>query len=287
MVSRGELFAECRRLIAQRDDETADFDTTCIFQDMLGEKFPMFAPKEPVPDDKAAEIRTLAQRRSEGYPLQYLLGQWEFWGCNFKVGEGVLIPRPDTETLVEQVLDICRREKLTAPKIADLCSGSGCIAVALKKEIPQAEVYAVELSDKALAYLRQNTELNDCGDIHIIKGDVLDHETVSAVTGLDILVSNPPYLTSQDMSELMTEVRFEPENALFGGEDGLDFYRSMTELWKPSIKDGGYIAYEYGMGQHDDVKAILEENGFTDVVFRCDGGGIIRTAAARNIIKNG
>ena len=286
MVSRGELFAECRELIAQRDEDTAEFDTTCIFQDLLGDKFPMFAPKEHVPDDKAAEIRTLAQRRSEGYPLQYLLGQWEFWGCNFKVGEGVLIPRPDTETLVEQVLDICRREHLTAPKIADLCSGSGCIAVALKKELRQADVWAVELSDKALGYLRQNTELNSCGDIHIIKGDVLDHGTARAVMGLDILVSNPPYLTSQDMSELQTEVRHEPANALFGGEDGLGFYRAMTELWKTSIKDGGYIAYEYGMGQHDAVKAILEKNGFTDVELRKDGGGIIRTAAAKNIIRS-
>ena len=279
MVSRKELFAQCRALIAERDEDTADFDTNCIFQDLLGEKNPLFAPQLPVPDEKAQEILSLAQRRSEGYPLQYLLGQWEFWGCNFKVGEGVLIPRPDTETLVEQVLDICRREGLTKPKIADLCSGSGCIAAALKKELPQAEVYTVELSDKALPYLRQNIELNGL-DIHIIEGDVLDSGMAQQLTELDILVSNPPYLTAQDMSELMTEVRYEPESALFGGEDGLDFYRAMTKLWKSSIKAGGFIAYEFGMGQHDAVKAILEENGFTEVEFRRDGGAIIRTAAA-------
>jgi len=282
VVSRGELFAECRRLIALRDEDTADFDTTCIFQDLLGDKNPMFLPKESVPDEKAAEIRSLAKRRSEGYPLQYLLGQWEFWGCNFKVGEGVLIPRPDTETLVEQVLDICRREMLKAPKIADLCSGSGCIAVALKKELPDADIYAVELSDKALGYLKQNIAANGCGDIHIIKGDVLKSETARSLNGLDILVSNPPYLTSQDMNELMTEVRYEPSSALFGGEDGLDFYRVMTELWKMSVKEGGFIAYEFGMGQHEDVKVLLEKNGFTDVELRKDGGGIIRTAAAVN-----
>lgn len=279
MVSRKELFARCRALIAERDEDTADFDTNCIFQDLLGEKNPMFAPQLHVPDDKAQEIISLAQRRSEGYPLQYLLGQWEFWGCNFKVGEGVLIPRPDTETLVEQVLDICRREGLTKPKIADLCSGSGCIAAALKKELPQADVYAVELSDRALPYLRQNIELNGL-DIHVIEGDVLDSSMAQQLTELDILVSNPPYLTAQDMSELMTEVRYEPESALFGGEDGLDFYRAMTKLWKSSVKPGGYIAYEFGMGQHDAVKAILEANGFTDVELRRDGGGIIRTAAA-------
>ena len=281
MVSRKELFASCRELIAQRDEETADFDTNCILQDLLGDRNPMFAPQLPVPDDKAQEILSLAQRRSEGYPLQYLLGQWEFWGCNFKIGEGVLIPRPDTETLVEQVLDICRREKMTTPKIADLCSGSGCIAAALKKELPNADIYAVELSDKALPYLRQNMELNGC-DVNIIHGDVLDSSIAEQLTELDILVSNPPYLTAQDMRELQTEVQHEPATALFGGEDGLDFYRAMTKLWKSSIKLGGFIAYEFGMGQHDAVKAILEENGFTDVELRRDGGGIIRTAAAVN-----
>ena len=280
MVIRGELFAQCRGLIALRDEESADFDTTCIFQDILGEKFPMFSPKEPVPDNKAAEILSLARQRSEGYPLQYLLGQWEFWGCNFRIGEGVLIPRPDTETLVEHVLGICHRKGLKKPKIADLCSGSGCIAVALKKEIPEAEVYAVELSEKALYYLRQNTELNDCGDIRIISGDVLKSETARRISELDILVSNPPYLTTQDMNELMTEVRYEPESALFGGEDGLDFYRAITELWRASVKDGGYIAYELGLGQHEAVKAILETNGFGDVELQRDGAGIIRTVAA-------
>lgn len=280
MVSRRELFAQCRELIAKRDEETADFDTNCIFQDLLGDKNPMFLPKEPVPDEKAEEILALAKRRCEGYPLQYLLGQWEFWGCEFKIGEGVLIPRPDTETLVEQVLDICRREKLPSPKIADLCSGSGCIAVALKKELPQADVYAVELSDKALEYLRHNTAANGCGDIHIIKGDVLKKEAALSLTGLDILVSNPPYLTAQDMRELQTEVTFEPASALFGGDDGLDFYRAMTEIWKSSINKGGYIAYEFGMGQHEQVKSILEQEGFTNVELRQDGGGIIRTAAA-------
>ena len=122
-------------------------------------------------------------------------------------------------------------------------------------------------------------ELNGC-DVNIIHGDVLDSSIAEQLTELDILVSNPPYLTAQDMRELQTEVQHEPATALFGGEDGLDFYRAMTKLWKSSIKSGGFIAYEFGMGQHDAVKAILEENGFTDVELRRDGGGIIRTAAA-------
>ena len=100
---------------------------------------------------------------------------------------------------------------------------------------------------------------------------------------LDVLVCNPPYLTARDMSELESEVRYEPGSALFGGEDGLDFYRRLTSLWRTSIKNGGYIAYEFGMGQHDAVKDILEKNGFADTELRRDAGGIIRTAAAKKI----
>jgi release factor glutamine methyltransferase len=241
---------------------------------------------EAVSQENEKTIREYVKKRSEGYPLQYILGKWEFYGYNFRISPDVLIPRPDTEVLVENVLELCRKEGKSSPVIYDLCSGSGCIAVALKKELPEADVYAVELSEKALAYLRQNTQLNGCGDIHIIQGDVLKRETARSLMGLDILVSNPPYLTSKDMSELMTEVTYEPAEALFGGEDGLGFYRALTQLWKISVKEGGFIAYEFGMGQHEDVKRILEENSFTDVELRQDGGGIIRTATARNIIVN-
>lgn len=280
-MKRAELFEQCRSILEKNEADSARFDTLCIFQDVLGEKNPMFAPQESVDGDTAEKILSLAKRRAEGYPLQYLLGQWEFWGCTFKVGEGVLIPRPDTETLVEQVLDICRINGLTSPVIADLCSGSGCIACALKKELPDARIHAVELSQKALFYLRENMRQNGCDDIHIIEGDVLSRKTAEELTELDIIVSNPPYLTDTDMQELSLEVRHEPEMALHGGSDGLDFYRAMTELWYPSLKKGGFIAYEFGMGQHDQVKEILEKNSFYDTELRRDGAGIIRTAAAR------
>lgn len=281
MVSRAELFEQCRSIVEKNEADSARFDTLCIFQDVLGEKNPMFAPQESVDSSAAEKILSLAKRRSEGYPLQYLLGEWEFWGCTFKVGEGVLIPRPDTETLVEQVLDICRSNGLASPKIADLCSGSGCIAATLQKELPQAEIYAAELSQKALCYLRQNMELNGCGNVHIIEGDVLSRNTAESLTELDIIVSNPPYLTDEDMRDLSSEVAHEPEMALYGGSDGLDFYRAMTELWYPSLKKGGFIAYEFGMGQHEQVAEILEKNSFYDIQLRRDGAGIIRTAAAR------
>lgn len=282
MVSRTALFEECKAALERCGNPDARFDTLCVFQDMLNEVQPLFHPSEVVDNRTENKIRELIKKRCAGYPLQYLLGQWEFFGCPVKVGEGVLIPRPDTETLVEQILDICRENRMASPRIADLCSGSGCIAIALKKHIPLADVYAAELSERAVGYLRQNAELNGT-DIHIIQGDVLNEDFCRSFEELDIIVSNPPYLTAEEMSTLQKEVSYEPESALYGGTDGLDFYRRMTYLWKDSLISGGWLAYEFGMGQHDAVKEILENNSFADIDLRTDGGGIIRTAAGRKI----
>ena len=279
MVSRKALFDECMEILDSAGIDTARFDTMCIFQDMLGDQNPLFLPQEAVPEEAEKRIRELISLRSSGQPLQYLLGQWEFYGYPIKVGEGVLIPRPDTETLVDQVLDICRENGLTSPKIADLCSGSGCIAIALKKQLPEAEVTAVEVSEKALGYLRENIRLNNA-DINVIPGDVLKKETQQLLSGLDMIVSNPPYLTAEEMRSLQTEVTYEPALALFGGDDGLGFYRAITELWRDSLKKGGYMAFEFGDGQHEAVSQILKKYSFGSIALRSDGGGIIRTAAA-------
>lgn len=271
-----ELFGECLKML---DGEDSRFDLRCIFEDVLHEKFPLIPQNAEVSPNDEEIIRTLAKRRSSGEPLQYILGEWEFYGLPMKVGEGVLIPRPDTETIIEDVLSAVKKYSLNAPKIADLCSGSGCIAVTLKHLIPSAEVYAVELSDKALHYLKQNAQIN-ATDIHIIQADVLSEKTAENLSRLDIIVSNPPYLTAVDMAELQTEVRQEPKLALFGGDDGLDFYRKMTPLWRNSLKEGGLLLYEFGMGQENDVSEILKECGFDVLGFSRDGGGIIRTVTA-------
>lgn len=284
MVSRYALFEQCRSILEEKGIDTARFDTLCIFQDMLGERNPILVTdkNKDVSPELSDKIMELVRRRSEGYPLQYLLGEWEFYGYPFKVGEGVLIPRPDTETLIEQTLAVCRQMGNRSPKIIDLCSGSGCIAVTLKKEIPEAEVFAVEISDEAIKYLKQNAELNNA-DITIIQGDVLDEKLQQSLSDFDIIVSNPPYLTGEEMKELQIEVAFEPELALFGGNDGLGFYRRLTVRWKNSLKTGGYLLYEFGMGQHLAVSEILAENDFTDIMLQKDAVGIIRTISGKKI----
>ena len=280
MVNRIELSKECTAALEKADIPDAEFDCLCIFQDCLGDKNPLFKPLEAVEDDTAEKIHSMISRRINGEPLQYILGEWEFFGYPFKVGKGVLIPRPDTETLVENVIKICRQNKLTSPKIADLCAGSGCIAVTLKKELPLVDITAVELSPDAMRYLRANAELNSA-DIHIIEGDVLSPDTAALLRDMDIIVSNPPYVTAEEMAVLQREVRHEPETALFGGNDGLDFYREMTKLYRASLKNRGFLCYEFGDRQHEQVGNILAGNGFDNINFTRDLAGIIRTVTAQ------
>ncbi|MBP3746264.1 MAG: peptide chain release factor N(5)-glutamine methyltransferase [Ruminococcus sp.] len=280
MVNRRELFDECLNLLNAAGKESAEFDTLCIFQDMLGDKNPLFSPMKAVEENDAAKIRDITAKRAKGQPLQYLLGKWEFYGYPFYVGEGVLIPRPETEQLVENVIDICRDNGLTAPVIADLCSGSGCIAITLKNELPSAKVSAYELSDKAFGYLERNKAMNNA-DISLIKGDVTDESSVGSAGCFDIIVSNPPYLTKDEMDHLQTEVTYEPELALDGGDDGLDLIRSITEIWKKHLNKGGWLCYEFGDAQHEQVGDILAANGFTNITFSRDFSGIVRTVAAQ------
>lgn len=265
MVNR-EFFRECVSLMEKNGIDTAVFDTRCIFEDF--------------PNESREKILEMVKRRAEGYPLQYILGQWELYGYTFKVDENVLIPRPDTEVLIENAIEACGKDGIKSPKIADLCSGSGCIAVVLKKEIPDSEVYAVEISEKAVEIIGENAERNGA-DIKILNADVLKNETADIFSGLDIIVSNPPYLTRDDMETLQKEVTFEPPLALFGGDDGLDFYRKMIPLWKKSLRNGGYIMFEFGQGQHEKVGEILSKNNFADITFSRDTQNIVRTVTAR------
>ncbi|MDE5558907.1 MAG: peptide chain release factor N(5)-glutamine methyltransferase [Ruminococcus sp.] len=261
-----DFFRECVSIMKENGIESAYFDTKCIFEDF--------------PDENREKILDMIKRRSAGYPLQYILKEWEFYGYKIKVNENVLIPRPETELLIENIINLCRKNNIISPAIADLCSGSGCIAVVLSKEIPYSEVSAVEISEKAVDIIKTNAELHNA-DIKIFNADVLKTETAEKFSGLDIIVSNPPYLTHDEMNTLQKEVTFEPEIALFGGIDGLDFYRKMIPLWKNSLKNGGYIMFEFGDNQHEKVGEILKENNFKNITFSRDLQKIIRSVTAQ------
>lgn len=282
-MTNGELFLLIKNTLNNGENPDFEFDSRCIFEDITGlSALDLALNREKEADGAAAEkALKLAKRRSEGYPLQYLLGEWEFYGLKFKVGEGVLIPRPDTEILVETVINHFAAKKQTDPEIADLCSGSGCIAIALQKSMPLSRVTAVELSSEAMPYLAANIQRNEA-KVQVIKGDVTDGRLLDNFADpdspgdhrhIDCIVSNPPYLTAEEMSELQREVSFEPASALDGGVDGLKFYRIISCLWKEVLKEGGLLAFEIGYEQGEAVSELLRSSGYGDVKVIKDLGG--------------
>ena len=256
MVIRGLAAEICSAISGVTDN--ARFEAECILEGVgIRRLTQLTEPGLPVPEDTAETVREMARRRADGEPLQYILGEWEFYGYPFKVGRGVLIPRQDTETLVELTESFIGKNG-SGKIIADLCAGSGCIGIALARRCG-CRVKSYELSGEALGYLVENIKLNSVeNSVEPIRGDVLK---IVPDEKFDAVVTNPPYLNDNDMASLQREVSFEPEIALYGGRDGLDFYRSIMNRWTGCLKPGGLIAAEIGIGQEKDVMRIFSDNG--------------------------
>ena len=223
-------------------------------------------------DYQTEMLNKIIARRKERYPLQYILGEWEFYGLKFKVGEGVLIPRPDTEILVDTALQLIK--DIETPKVLDLCAGSGAIGIAVSGNRPDSEVYLLEKSQTAIGYLVQNIALNKTTNAKSISGDVFAGDLSDKK--YDLIVSNPPYIKSDDMKTLQTEVKYEPAMALDGGNDGLDFYKAIVGKYSNSLNNGGSICFEVGINQAEDVKKLLVGAGLSGVDTAKDLNGIDR-----------
>src|ERR1035437_207110 len=214
----------------------------------------------PVSPDELDNLNKLLYRRIKGEPLQYILGLWEFYSLPFYVGEGVLIPRADTETLVDAALSSI--EGINSPKVIELGAGCGAIAIAIAKKRPDAHVLALELSDIAIDYLKRNLELNKINNVSIIKADIYEYETTEKY---DLLVCNPPYIKTDDIVSLQKEMNFEPKIALDGGNDGLMFYKEIASRWQGNIKNNGKIAVEIGSTQKADIIDIFSCEEIYDI----------------------
>ena len=206
----------------------------------------------------------LCDRCLDGEPLAYIIGEWDFYGLTFKVDRSVLIPRSDTERLCELVIE--QAKERVSPRILDLCCGSGCIGIAAAHTVEDARVTAIDLSDGALHITRENArDLGVSSRLLTMKADVM-HAPPRGLGQFDIIVSNPPYVTEDEMQMLDRSVAdFEPHEALYGGEDGLDFYRAISEKWKAALTPGGRLYFEVGIGQADAVLRIMRAQGFGDI----------------------
>lgn len=257
-----ELLKDTISVLAESGIENAGFEARQILEFAgLSRMTIMTEPASDVSEDTAAKISEILAKRTSGYPLQYLLGEWEFYGLPFKVGEGVLIPRQDTETLVETVLDYLKTLPENERTVLDLCSGSGCIGITLAK-LANAKVTLVEKSENALFYLRENVRINGVEKLcKVVSGDVLEEN--SDFGEFSVITSNPPYLTKKEMETLQKEVKFEPEMALYGGDDGLYFYRKIIPQYTKSLKPHGLFAVEIGDSMADEVAAIFTASGYS------------------------
>lgn len=232
-------------------------------------------------EEMCQQMDALTARLICGEPLAYILGEWEFYGLPLYVDRNVLIPRDDTcavATLAIQKALFLSKD----PRILDLCTGSGCIGLAVASRVKDARVTLADVSKEALAVAKKNIVRNHLsGRVSCIQADAL--KKPSAFLGkFDLIVSNPPYITAQEMKELPHSVSgFEPHLALFGGEDGLDFYRAIAKNYAEALKSGGYLCFEFGLGQGDGVCRILKENQYTILERTRDYNDIERAVIAQ------
>lgn len=212
-----------------------------------------------VNEEQVKAFYSMIEKRLGGVPLQYIIGEWDFYNLTFLVGEGVLIPRQDTEVLVDEVLKLDTKNKT----LLDLCSGSGCVGITIEKNSDIKEVFLLEKCEKAFSYLTKNKTLNN-SKANLINDDLMNyHKNNDCV--FDIIVSNPPYINEDDMKTLSKEVKNEPQKALFGGSDGLFFYEYIAKHYKNLLKEKGFLLFEIGYNQKEEVTNILIKNGYKNI----------------------
>ena len=261
-------YREAVALLQKNQVDDPGFDAAELFCRFAGaSKSALFA--EP---DREYDIPLLTEaidKRCKRIPLQYILGEWEFFGLPFKVSRACLCPRADTEITVEEVL----KRLPVGARILELCTGSGCIPVSICHKRRDVRATATDIFDDTLAIAAENAEANGVSDrIDFIKSNIFDRDISAPEDGFDAIISNPPYIPTHDLDSLSPEVHFEPTAALDGGEDGLIFYREILGYYKRLLKPNGFFALEIGYDQAIDIAAIAEENSLDCHIIKDLGG---------------
>lgn len=265
-----------------------------VFYAVASNRLDAYIENPEIKSTDSAKVRRLLQRRSKGEPVQYIIGHIEFCGLRIKVGRGVLIPRPETELLVEEVIKTVKGKALSVKSpertcsrmtpyalrsFLDLCTGTGCIALALAREFPEAVVYGTDLSKEAVAYAKENAKSNNIENIRFRQGSLF--EAVKAKR-FDIITANPPYIRRAEIATLQREIRnWEPVAALDGGLDGMDFYRAILSSGGDYLNPDGFIFLELGYDQAEGVQKIARAEGFREITVIEDYAGIGRILKAK------
>lgn len=282
MVSAGmrpqEAVREIEARLTAAGCPDADFDARELFRLVTGADLRL--ADQPLTAAQADRLETLTVRRADREPLQYLCGSWPFLDFELAVGPGVLCPRADTEVVAEAAAGLLAG--VQKPKVLDLCAGTGCLGLGVKRFCPDAVVTSLEKSPEAFRYLEQNAK----NALHRpaatpVRGDLFTYWETLPEGELDLIVSNPPYLTAAEMQQLQPEVAREPAMALEAGADGLVFYRAIAEHYQKALRPGGALALEIGWQQREAVTALLAENGWVEIACKKDYGGNDRCITAR------
>ena len=280
-MTLNEIYIQGKNILVDAGCMAPAFDAMRIFEHCFNlTRQDIILHRNDVPDKHVAnKFFELIHQRASGRPLQYILEYWSFMDIKLKVGEGVLIPRDDTEVLVTKALKSIQNIK--QPKILDLCTGPGTIAITLAKQHCDATIVAVDVSNIALGYLLENAALNKVKNITTKQCNVLEDFATFTHANFDLIVSNPPYIPTSDLNGLQIEVQREPRLALDGGEDGLIFYRSIAKNWMRFLKNDGMLCVELGQGQAWDVVAIFSQEGLEDIEITKDLNGIERVVSGK------
>lgn len=286
MVSAGmrpqEAVREIEARLTAAGCPDADFDARELFRLVTGADLRL--ADQPLTAAQADRLETLTVRRADREPLQYLCGSWPFLDFELAVGPGVLCPRADTEVVAEAAAGLLAG--VQKPKVIDLCAGTGCLGLGVKRFCPDAVVTSLEKSPEAFRYLEQNAK----NALHRpaatpVQGDLFTYWETLPEGELDLIVSNPPYLTAAEMQQLQPEVAREPAMALEAGADGLVFYRAIAEHYQKALRPGGALALEIGWQQREAVTALLAESGWVEIACKKDYGGNDRCITARRCQK--
>jgi release factor glutamine methyltransferase len=270
------LYHDSRRLESTLDLEpaTARIEVQMLLQSVLGVvRSYLFAyPEQALDDMQDTDYQDLLTRRLSGEPVAYLTGVREFYGLEFKVTPAALIPRPETELLIEQALQYLTQTS----RVLDLGTGSGAIALSIAHARPDIEVTAVEASQDALAVARENSQIMNVGNVRFLLSDWF-----AGLQGehFDLIISNPPYIASGDAHLTQGDLRFEPRRALASGADGLEDIRHIIGQAKHHLNPGGHLLLEHGYDQAVQVRLLLQRGGFVEVSSQCDLSGIERVSA--------
>jgi release factor glutamine methyltransferase len=276
-----EILQSARELLEISGLNDADREAELILSHCLGiDRLHLYKDDPDIPENILLQIYEYLRRRAAREPLQYILGYTEVHGLKIKVGPGVLIPRPETELLVEEAIKTVHALRFTSLHILDLCTGSGCIALALAKEFPDAEVYGTDKSENAIRYAEENADRNLIKNVTFLTGSLFDPLKNSDIK-FDFIISNPPYIKRDEIKNLQPEIRdWEPGEALDGGEDGLDYYRMLIPEAGNYLNKHGYLILEIGIDQAKEIKKLASDAGFQDIIVIRDYSGIERILIA-------